>query len=294
MILVVGATGLLGRSICKRLRDSGREVRGLAREGSLRRAELEKMGVQVFTGDLRSPADVDNACRGVTSVISTATTMGNKDKSLKMRTVDRDGQLSLVAAAGRHNVRHFTFISASPNLTLRSPLIRYKRDVERALRASGMRWTILQPTVFMEVWLSPMLGWDVASARANVFGPGEAPLHWISVDDVARYAVASLDDARLHNQAVPLGGPRAISPNGVVQIFENLSSRKYTVKRVPRTMLVILGPVIGLFDENAASGMALGADTALGDPIDSPLQRELDFPLLTVEQYFARVSATPA
>lgn len=291
MILVVGATGLLGRSICKRLRDSGRDVRGLVREGSPRRAELETMGVQIFTGDLRNPADVDNACRGVTTVISTATTMGNKDKSLKMRTVDRDGQLSLVAAARRHKVQHFTFISASPNLTARSPLIRYKRDVEQALRASGIRWTILQPTVFMEVWLSPMLGWDVSTARANVFGPGEAPLHWISVDDVVNYAIASLDDARLHNQTVPLGGPRAISPNGVVQIFESLSGRKYTVKRVPRAMLVILGPVIGLFDENAASGMALGADTALGDPIDSPLQRQLNLPLTTIEQYFARVSA---
>ncbi|MEO5567226.1 MAG: NAD(P)H-binding protein [Gemmatimonadaceae bacterium] len=78
MILVVGATGLLGRSICKRLRDSGRDVRGLVREGSPGRPGLEKMGVQIFAGDLRTPADVDNACRGATTVISTATTMATR------------------------------------------------------------------------------------------------------------------------------------------------------------------------------------------------------------------------
>ena len=54
-------------------------------------------------------------------------------------------------------------------------------------------------------------------------------------------------------------------------------------------MLTLLSPAVGLFNEQIASGMSMGAQTALGDVIDSPLQRELALPLTSVSQYAARV-----
>ena len=53
-------------------------------------------------------------------------------------------------------------------------------------------------------------------------------------------------------------------------------------------MLQLLSPVVGLFNEGAASGMSMGAQSAGGDVIDSPLQRELALPLLSVREYAAR------
>lgn len=109
--------------------------------------------------------------------------------------------------------------------------------------------------------------------------------------DVAAHAVSGLDDPRLANRAIPLGGPDNLSPNEVLAIFEQVSGRKYTVKRVPRPLLNVMAPVVSLFDEAAASGMCLGAQCALGDVIDSPLQRELALPLTSVREYASRVAS---
>lgn len=289
MILVVGATGILGSDICRRLRDRGLPVRGLVRAGSPGESALRAMGVDVCIGDLRNRASVETACTGVATIISTATAMGSKDKSLSLRTVDHDGQLQLVEVAKASGVQQFIFISASPALHTGAPLVRYKREVERAVRASGMRWTILQPSVFMEIWLSDKIGWNFATASATIFGAGTAPVSYISVADVAEHAVRSIDDPRLANRAVPLGGPDDLSPNQVLAIFEELAGRPYKAKRVPRPLLAIMSPVVALFDEGAASGMSLGAQCALGDVIDSPVQRELALPLTSVREYAARV-----
>ena len=166
--------------------------------------------------------------------------------------------------------------------------MRYKREVERAVQASGMRWTILQPAEFMEVWFSKTLGWDVGAGKATIFGAGTALMSWISVGDVAEHAVRSLDDPRLANRVLPLGGPQDLSPKAVVEIFEQASGRKFSAKHVPRAVLQLMSPVVGLFNEGAASGMSMGAQSAGGDVIDSPLQRELALPLLSVREYAAR------
>ena len=289
MILVVGATGLLGAEICGQLRTAGEPVRGLVRLGSPRAQLLRDHGVEVITGDLRNRSDVELACRGVRAVISTATAMGSKDKRLTLRDIDLVAQLQLVEVTKRAGVEHFVYVSASPMLQPAAPLIGYKREVERAVRASGMRWTILQPSVFMEVWLSSILGWDIAAGKARVFGSGDAPMSWISVADVAAYAVRSLRDLRLVDQVLPLGGPDAVSPNDVVKMFTELSGRPFTAAHVPLAVLRFLGPVIGLFNEGAASGMSMGAQTAGGDVIESPLQREIGLPLTSLRDYAARV-----
>lgn len=289
MILVVGATGLLGSEICRRLRARNLPVRGLVRAGSAGEAALRTMGVEISTGDLRRRADVKAACLGASAIISTATAMGSKDKSLTLRAIDRDAQLQLVEFATAAGVSQFVYVSVTPNLQPSAPLVRYKREVERAVMASGMRWTILQPSVFMEVWLSSLLGWDINAGKAMIFGAGVAPLSWISVWDVAEYAVRSLEDPRLANRAVPLGGPHALAPNAVVELFEQVSGRKFSAKHVPPTVLRIMSPIMALFNEGAASGMSMGAQSAGGDVIDSPLQRELGLPLTTLHDYAARV-----
>lgn len=289
MILVVGATGSLGLEVCRRLRSRNQPVRALVRPGSTREEELRRLGAEVVQGDLRSREAVEAACRGATAVISTATAMGSKDRRNSLRMVDRDGQLALVDAAQKSGVRHFVYVSISPNYRELAPLMRYKREVERAVRESGMRWTILQPSNFMEIWLSSFLGWDFRDARAMIFGSGVAPVSWISLHDVAEYCAIALEDPRMANRDVPLGGPEALPPNEVVRIFESTSGRKYRVRRIPRAIPGMLSRVVALFDERQASGMSLGSQVAGGDAIDSPLQRELPVTLTTVREYAQRV-----
>lgn len=293
MNLVIGATGVLGSTICRQLRAAGLPVRALVRRGSPREAELRALGIDIAWGDLRDPATLDAACRGVTSVISTATAMGSKDKSLTLRIVDRDGQLAAVAAAKANGVQRFVFVSLLSSLPS-SPLTRYKREVERAVRESGMRWTILQPSVFMEIWLGPLLGWDHVAGQATIFGAGNGRLNWVSVADVAEVAVRSLSDPRLDNKAVEVGGPEALSPNAALRLFEEESGRPYKARRVPRPMLTILGPVVSLFNEAVGSGMALGAHSTNDEVLDLSLMRSLGLPRVTVRDYARQVVTSRA
>lgn len=52
--------------------------------------------------------------------------------------------------------------------------------------------TVLQPSCFMEVWLSPALGFDPVRGAAMVCGTGQNRVSWISGRDVARFALAAL------------------------------------------------------------------------------------------------------
>ena len=89
-----------------------------------------------------------------------------------------------------------------------------------------MTYTILQPTFFMEVWLSPALGFDAAQGTAQVYGSGQHKISWISFQDVAEFAIASLDNPAARNAVIELGGPEALSPLEVVKVFEKQSGRR--------------------------------------------------------------------
>src|SRR5262245_63500819 len=104
--LVVGATGLLGPGICQRMRAAGRDVRALIRPtaDAAKRAELEKLGVELAEGDLKDPASIARACVGVQSVISTASSTLSRQAGDSIESVDREGQLALVEAARKAGV----------------------------------------------------------------------------------------------------------------------------------------------------------------------------------------------
>jgi NADH dehydrogenase len=120
-----------------------------------------------------------------------------------------------------------------PGIDLDFPLQTAKREVEDRLRASRMTHTILQPTCFDEVWLSPGLGFDVAGATAQVYGGGQNRTSWISLHDVAQFAVAALDAPRAANATIKLGGPEALSPLDIVRLAERITGRPFTVSHVP-------------------------------------------------------------
>jgi NADH dehydrogenase len=236
--LVVGATGLLGGEIARLLAADGRPVRAMVRASSdLARVErLRELGAEIVAGDLRDAASLAAACAGVSVVISGATAIVSPNEGDTLEAVDRDGQISLVEAAERARVARFIYVSFA-ELELDFPLQRAKRAVEARLRASGLTYTVVRPANFMESWLGPAGGWDVAGGRAQICGSGENAVSWISLADVARVVVGALEDPAAANAVMDVGGPEALSPLEVVRIMEAQTGRSFAVDHLPEEAL---------------------------------------------------------
>jgi len=294
MILVAGSTGILGTEICCRLATRGKTVRGLVRSTSdpQKVNRLQELGVQTVVGDLREPASLAAACQGIETVITTATTTVSMQPGDSIPTTDQQGTLNLVAAARQAGVKQFIYLSYSANLdNCATPcaLTVAKRTVEQAVIASGMTFTILRPSAFMEFWLSPAGGFDFPHAKANVFGDGHARLSYISVGDVAEYAVESVDNPAARNTIFELGGPAALSAVEAAQVFQQFGGKPFELQYVPAAALqaqrdAATNPLQQTF-------AALMLAEANGDEVDDrPARKIFTFRLTSVEDYARRVS----
>jgi uncharacterized protein YbjT (DUF2867 family) len=238
MILVVGSTGLLGSEICRRLRARGKRVRALARRTAdrARLKTLESSGCEIAWGDLKDAASLARACMGVEAVISTASSTFSRQEGDSIESVDRLGQIALVQAAKAAGVQHFTFFGLMKQYG-DSPLIDAKLAFEEAVVTSGMLWTNLVGNFFMEVWLSPPLGFDYVNHKAVIYGDGRNSNSWVSYRDIAEVAVRAHETDRARNKRFMAGGPEALSPLEVVKIFEQASGRTFQVEHIATDVL---------------------------------------------------------
>lgn len=229
---------MLGGEICRLLAEGGKRVRALVRDTSNpeRIAALRSLGADLVRGDLKDRRSLDAACRGATAVISTASSTISRQEGDSIETVDHQGQLDLIDAAAAAGVGHFILVSF-PGTDVEFPLQSAKRAAEEHLRQGRMTWTILQPTCFAEIWLSPALGFDTVKATAQVCGTGENRVSWISFHDVAAFAVAALENPHARNAVLRLGGPDALSPLEAVQLAERSTGTRFVVQRVPEEAL---------------------------------------------------------
>jgi uncharacterized protein YbjT (DUF2867 family) len=293
MYLVVGATGPvgLGGEMCRLLREAGKPVRALVRPtaNAERITYLRNIGVEFVEGDLKDRASLDAACQGIHTVISSATTTVSRQSGDTIEAVDLAGQLQLVDAARAASAERYLYVSFSGAIEGDFPLRNAKRGVEQHLRHSGLSYTILRPTYFMEVWLSPIVGFDFSNTRATIYGAGRNPISWIARDDVARFAVLCLDHPAARNASFELGGPEALSPLEVVRIFEEVGGRPFVIQHVPERDLEAQQAAQDSLQQSFA---ALMHCYAAGDSIDMRATLET-FPmqLTPVWDYARRVLA---
>jgi NADH dehydrogenase len=172
----------------------------------------------------------------VHTVVSTVSTTISRQPGDSIPVVDNAGQVALVDAAKAAGVARFVLLSF-PEQSVTTPLEEAKRAVEQRMIASGMGYTILRPPCFMDVWLSPALGFDYAGRRARILGSGNGKQPWIAVSDVVAYVVGALDSAKAKNATLPLGGPDALSVREVVRIFEEAGGAPFELDEVPEAAL---------------------------------------------------------
>jgi NADH dehydrogenase len=292
MILVVGSTGVLGSEICHRLTKAGKPVRGLVRSTSDpdKVQYLKTLGVQTIIGDLRNPASLVEACRGVKVVISTANSVVSRQPGDSIAITDQQGHLDLVKSARSSGVKQFVFISV-PRNTITCPLTIAKHMVEKELITSGMTYTVLCPGIFMETCLSPLFGFDYPNAKATIYGDGHSKNTFISLGDVAQYAVESLSNPEARNVILELGYPKQYSLLEVVRVFETNGSPPFELQFVPEAILSAQRSAAT--DPLQVSYATMVLNIAQGLRLDSSQARKkFYFPLTSIEEHAQRVLAT--
>lgn len=239
MILVAGATGVLGSEIVRGLLAEGRPVRALVRATSApeKVAVLEAAGVEIARGDLRDRPSLDAACVRAEGVISTVTMIGTAQPGDSFAETDGQGTRNLIDAARAAGAGQFVFVSFDTTRVPDSPLTAAKRDAEEHLKRSGMTYTILQPGLFMESWLGPLLFADPASGTARVYGSGTAGIRYVAAADVAAVAVRALSAPAARNETITFGGPDAVSQRDAVRLFEQAYGRPFAVTDIPEQAL---------------------------------------------------------
>jgi uncharacterized protein YbjT (DUF2867 family) len=235
MILVAGSTGLLGSEICRQLTGQQKSVRALVRKTSSPEKvnALKQMGCSLTEGDFKDKTSLLKACKGCDVVISTVSSTLSRQEGDNIQTVDQEGNLNLVSAAKEAGVKQFIFISFRHQLATDNPLTEAKRSAEKAIISSGMKYTIIQASYFMEIWLSPALGFNYTDHTAQVPGDGNQLISYVSYKDVAAFTVASVDNAAATNMTLEIGGPEALSPAQVIKEFEKIDNHPFIVNYIP-------------------------------------------------------------
>jgi uncharacterized protein YbjT (DUF2867 family) len=147
-----------------------------------------------------------------------------------------------------------------------------------------MDYTILQASYFMEIWLTPALGFDVAGGKVRFYGDGSHPISWISYRDVARAAAAAVTEPAARNMVVALGGPQALSPREVVRMFEAAGAAEIATETVPESALE--SQMNAATDPLQKSFAGLMLQCAGGDAIDVTISHRLfPFQMTSVRDY---------
>jgi uncharacterized protein YbjT (DUF2867 family) len=271
MILIVGATGMLGGMIAQQLLAQGRDVRILVRHNSVSEGMVAQgmatstktlidAGTQPVYGDMKDRASLDRAMAGVDTVLTTANSALRSGED-NPETVELRGNRNLIDAAKAAGVGHFIFTSvlgADPNSP--NPFVRGKGETDAYLRASGLTYTILTPNLFAEVWVGMVVGGPLRAGQPiTLVGEARRVHTFVSMADVVSFALSALDNPAARNAMIPIGGPEAVSWRDIVAGVGQVIGRELPVRFVQPGEPVPFVP-------EAVQGLMAAQDT-----YDSPL-----------------------
>ncbi|HSU14475.1 SDR family oxidoreductase [Longimicrobium sp.] len=198
MILVTGATGKVGSEVARQLAAKGEAVRVLARSPEKARA-LFPAGVEIARGDLTDAASLDAALAGA-------------DRLFLLAPTDREQvamEVNAIEAAKRAGVKRVVKLSVL-GADEESPVIlaRWHREVEKVLAGSGIPFTLLQPTFFMQNFLGSA---GTIQAQGAIYAPVRGRTSFVDARDIASVAVAALTEEGHEGKTYVVTGPEAIT-----------------------------------------------------------------------------------
>jgi uncharacterized protein YbjT (DUF2867 family) len=259
MILLAGGTGCLGAFLTRRLVEKGARVRILTRRAKPK-LPVESDLVEAVRGDVRDPASLAAAMSGIHTVVSAIHGFVSDDGG-SPESIDRQGNFNLIDAATAVNAEFVLTSIVGASSSSPVSLFRAKYEAEERLRSSGLRWTIVRATAFVETW-TMVMGLPLRDKGATmVFGRGENAISFVSADDVAALLAEVARDPSARERILEIGGEN-LSFNQLASILRTVVGGG-TVRHVPRAVMRTMAPVASLFSAQVARQMrtALAMDT---------------------------------
>ncbi len=297
-LLIVGATGTLGRQIARRALDEGYQVRCLVR--SMRKAAfLKEWGAELVVGNICNPSTLAPALEGVTTVIDAATARATDSASIER--IDWHGQVALIQAAVEAKVDRFIFFSILgaenyPNV----PLMEIKRCTELFLAQSGLNYTILRPAGFMQ-GLIGQFAIPILEGQPVWMTGDSSPIAYMDTQDVAKFAVKAISVPETHNRSFPIVGNRAWSGKEIISFCERQSGKDAKITNVPIGIIRIMRQTLRFFEWswNAADRLAFTEVLAMGKPLAADMdevyrifgidEKEIGTLEAYLQEYFSRI-----
>jgi uncharacterized protein YbjT (DUF2867 family) len=234
MLLLTGATGLVGSTLLRRLLAQGTEVRCLVRDP--RRLGIQRVRVQIALGDLTDPPSFRNALRGVDTVIHLAASIRDQPEG-SIEELDGIATWRMVEAAERQGVERFLFFSALGASTHhRTRCLRAKAHAEQAVSEADLHSIVFAPSIVYapgDPWLT-LLERMALLPVMPVSGRGRALYQPIWAEDVAECVAAALHegDGPRHRR-YELAGPETLSHEEMIRTVLRSLGRSRPLLHVP-------------------------------------------------------------
>jgi uncharacterized protein YbjT (DUF2867 family) len=241
MLLLTGATGLVGTALRGRLIAAGVPIRCLVRDP--RRLGDDRVRVQIALGDLADPPSFRNALRGVDTVVHLAATIRDQPQG-SIEELNGIATWRLVDAARRAGAEHFVFFSAlGASTQSRARLLRAKALAEEAVRDSELRTTVFASSMIYapaDRYLTLLGRISLLPVVMPFSGRGRARYAPIWVADVADCVMNALRDGVTETARYELAGPDVLTHEQIVRLALAAHGRSRRLLHVPTPIVAQL------------------------------------------------------
>lgn len=213
MILLTGATGKTGGEVARQLAAAGFPFRALVRTTAKAEA-LGNLGAEIVVGDVADDAALNRALEGVDRALLV---MPNGEHQLLLEN-------RFAYRAQRAGVRHLVKLSSLESLPQSvNPITRMHVASEDFIRESGMDWTMIRPTFFMQQFLGSAAA--IREHRRISMPAGNGTIAPTDLRDVAAVIVRVLTEDGHQNQSYDLTGPELLTLHEIAGIFSGVLGR---------------------------------------------------------------------